>query len=353
MHLAHPQKEQYNPTMEKISIEIPVEILAAAQTSPEELKRSLALAWYRQGKISLTQAATLATLPPEEISALPETHFDLDEFLDWASHDLKTPLNAVIGFSKVVLKGIDGPVNETQATDLASVHANGQKMLTYMNHLVDAARLNRGDITLKSEEVEIATLVEEALARWNTQNPAKQAFFLSLVAPASPKILADPPRMRQLLNDLFNFAALHLENEGRLTLEMEASGPGWLVFQLRAIGLKSRAVPKVDTELAAFVARGLIGLHGGRVDLFVARRSRRRAGAFFSANALTSGDCQKKLGDFGLQHLLTLEQTALISHGLKDPLPARIPQNFSASGRPLRFFCLGRTGARPTANLFL
>ncbi|NCP86561.1 hypothetical protein GW781_07745 [bacterium] len=253
--------------MEKISIEIPVEILAAAQTSPEELKRSLALAWYRQGKISLTQAATLATLPPEEISALPETHFDLDEFLDWASHDLKTPLNAVIGFSKVVLKGIDGPVNETQATDLASVHANGQKMLTYMNHLVDAARLNRGDITLKSEEVEIATLVEEALARWNTQNPAKQAFFLSLVAPASPKILADPPRMRQLLNDLFNFAALHLENEGRLTLEMEASGPGWLVFQLRAIGLKSRAVPKVDTELAAFVARGLIGLHGGRVDL--------------------------------------------------------------------------------------
>ncbi|GAB4481165.1 MAG: hypothetical protein OHK0031_02830 [Anaerolineales bacterium] len=252
--------------METISIEIPAEILAAAQSSPEEVKRSLALNWYRQGKISLAQAAALSALPPEKISALPEAHFDLDEFLNWASHDLKTPLNAVIGFSKVVLKGIDGPINEIQATDLSSVHANGQKMLVYLNHLVDAARLNRGDITLKLEEIEIAPLMEESLARWQAQNPGKETFFLSLLAPESPRVLADPPRLRQALNDLLTFGALHLENEGRLTLEMEASEPGWLNFQLRASGLKNRAIPKVESELAAFVARGLLTLHGGRLE---------------------------------------------------------------------------------------
>lgn len=252
--------------MESISIEIPAEILAAAQTSPEEIKRSLALNWYRQGKISLAQAATLSGLPPEKIPSLPAAHFDLDEFLNWASHDLKTPLNAVIGFSKVVLKGIDGPINEIQSTDLASVHANGQKMLVYLNHLVDAARLNRGDLTLKLEEVEIAPLVEESLARWQAQNPGKETFFLSLVAPESPRILAEAPRLRQALSDLLTFAALHLENEGRLTLEMESAQPGWLTFQLRASGLKSRAVPRVDSELAAFVARGLLALHNGRLE---------------------------------------------------------------------------------------
>lgn len=252
--------------MENISIEIPAEILAAAQTTPEELKRSLGLRWYRQGKLSLAQAAALTALPPEKISSLPEALLGLDEFLDWASHDLKTPLNAVIGFSKVVLKGIDGPINEIQATDLGSVHANGQKMLTYMNHLVDAARLNRGSISLKLEEVEIAALAEETLARWQTQNPGKETFFLSLVAPENPRVLADAPRLRQALNDLLNFAALHLEKEGRLTLEMESREPGWLAFQLRATGLKSRAIPKVDSELAAFVARGLLTLHGGRLE---------------------------------------------------------------------------------------
>jgi len=252
--------------METISIDFPAEILAALQTDPLELKRDLALTWYRQGKISQAQAAAFSGLPAESFTATPAERLDLDEFLDWASHDLKSPLNAVIGFSKVVMKGIDGPVNETQAADLASVHGNGQRMLTYISGLVDVARLNRGDIHLKTEALDITALTEEILPRWKAQNPGKEAFFLALTAPQTPMVQGEASRLRQMLSGFLTFAALHLEAEGRLTLEMEASDGG-VVFSLRAVGLKAKGIPQVDTQLASFVSAGLLRLHGGRLEL--------------------------------------------------------------------------------------
>src|SRR5215216_1435298 len=99
--------------MDKTLLEIPTELLQAAKLTPEEAKTELAIRLYQQHKLSDQQAADLAG-DRKAIETLfwknGETgHFDMDDFLDWASHDLKTPLNAVIGFTRVIIKGIDGP----------------------------------------------------------------------------------------------------------------------------------------------------------------------------------------------------------------------------------------------------
>ena len=110
--------------MDKAILEIPVELLEAAKITPEEAKTELAIRLYQQHKLNEEQARELAGDPKviEELAwgSRATGRIDLDQFLSWASHDLKSPLNTIIGFTRVVIKGIDGPVNEAQAADLTT-----------------------------------------------------------------------------------------------------------------------------------------------------------------------------------------------------------------------------------------
>jgi signal transduction histidine kinase len=251
--------------MDKTLLEIPTELLQAAKITPEEAKTELAIRLYQLHKLNDKQAAELAG-DPQAIEALAwinrETgHFELDEFLDWASHDLKTPLNAVIGFTKLVIKGIDGPINETQTTDLTTAFNGGQRMLSLLSYLVDIARINNG-VTLSRSEQNLAAFITETFERWKTQNPTKP--LTHDIQIASPTFSLDPQQMRLIINHLLTFAAIRV-TEGTVSLSAHANDQG-LNVSIQSTGKKAVDKSEMDSAMLGFITSALIKLHGGKMN---------------------------------------------------------------------------------------
>jgi K+-sensing histidine kinase KdpD len=252
--------------MDKTIIEIPTELLQAAKLTPEEAKTQLAIRLYQLHKLNDEQAAAMAG-DPKVIEALAwknqETgRLNLDDFLSWASHDLKTPLNAVIGFTKVVIKGIDGPVNDIQSADLTTAFNGGQRMLTLVNNLVEIARLNNGQVTLSTKECNLADLLEEAVDRWKTQNltvPLDMSVIIN-----EPMFTVDSNLLRNVIINLLNYAAMRV-TEGALSLSANDDNQG-VKIEIQSAGKKSRDKSEMDSAMLGFITSSLIKLHGGKAD---------------------------------------------------------------------------------------
>ena len=87
------------------------------------------------------------------------------QFLANMSHELRTPLNSIIGFSRVIMKGIDGPVSELQAQDLTAIHNSGQHLLKLINDVLDISKIEAGKMELSFDEnTNIADLVISAMS---------------------------------------------------------------------------------------------------------------------------------------------------------------------------------------------
>lgn len=249
--------------MDKTLLEIPTELLQAAKLTPEEARTELAIRLYQLHKLNEQQAAELAGDPQAVATQVWNSqsagHFDLNEFLDWASHDLKTPLNAVIGFTKLVIKGIDGPINETQNTDLTTAYNSGQRMLTLISQLVEVARLNTGNLSFVRAETNLSSLLMETAERWKVQNPTK--LLTTDLQLTSPTFNVDAQQVRQIILYLLSFAALRIST-GTVALSVTETAQA-VSMTIQSTGTKATDKAEMDSAMLSFIIAGLIKLHEG------------------------------------------------------------------------------------------
>lgn len=254
--------------MDSPSVEIPAEILEAAHLSAKDVKGELAIQLYQQARITLEQAHTLAADSNVFKEWLErkgwEGHIQMDEFISEAAHDLKSPMNAITGFTKVVLKGIDGPVNETQVTDLTTAFNAGQRMLGLLNNLIDMARLNIGEITIEKNLGDLVVVVTDACNRWKSQNPAK--ILETEIQINEPGIMLDSARIRQAIVGLLNYAGNHVADGGKIVLRAQDDDKLFKI-QIESTGEKPRDKFEMDLNMFSFICRGLIKRHDGQLDL--------------------------------------------------------------------------------------
>jgi signal transduction histidine kinase len=140
------------------------------------------------------------------------------DYLMGLRHEFRTPLNAVLGFSDVLLSGIDGEINDSQREDLEIVRASGIRLRILLDSALDLSELAEGDLRLNTERIDLRELVGrvtvEAGQLWSNKRAAQCTLPDHPVA-----VEADEARLRRSILVLADFlAAEHRNAEIKLAL---------------------------------------------------------------------------------------------------------------------------------------
>lgn len=138
-------------------------------------------------------------------------------FLANMSHELRTPLTNIIGFSRLMLKGIDGPLVEQQRSDIKIIYHNSQHLLGLINDLLDISHIEAGLMELEFREVDLADLIRSVMATASALVRDKDTELRQEIDPHLPKVRADAARVRQVLLRLMANAA-KFTNHGTITV---------------------------------------------------------------------------------------------------------------------------------------
>ncbi|MBZ0286380.1 MAG: GAF domain-containing protein, partial [Anaerolineae bacterium] len=141
------------------------------------------------------------------------------DFLANMSHELRTPLNSIIGFSRVILKGIDGPLTEMQEQDLSTIYNSGTHLLGLINDILDQAKINSGKMDLHLDYFDVKPVVEGVRSIGIGLVKDKPIDLRLDVASGMPKAYGDEFRTRQVLLNLVSNASKFTQ-QGSVTIQV-------------------------------------------------------------------------------------------------------------------------------------
>ncbi|MEK6213387.1 MAG: GAF domain-containing protein, partial [Vibrio fluvialis] len=145
------------------------------------------------------------------------------EFLANMSHELRTPLNSIIGYTDVLLQGIDGELDDEIVTDVQAIHENGQNLLSIINDILDLAKIEAGRLILELSDVDIIKVLHDAKTRAAGLLGEKPVSVNIETDSDMPPFEADRIRLTQILNNLVS-NAVKFTTEGEINLRASHSG---------------------------------------------------------------------------------------------------------------------------------
>ena len=203
------------------------------------------------------------------------------EFLARISHDIRTPMNGVLGMAELLL---DTPLSDRQRDYAQTIRSAGNELLGLLGQILDVSRLESGMIELDSDVFDYPALLDDCLDIFRNQAGQRGIELISLIKPEVPQWLgSDQARIRQILLSLLEHAFKHTRGGevfllselqtgaqgSRLCLSVQDSGPALGHAELKELlsaelhGEDFLSSNKLSGHLTLVITRHLIRLMGG------------------------------------------------------------------------------------------
>ena len=206
-------------------------------------------------------------------------------FLAAMSHELKTPLNAVLGFSEIIRDQLLGPIeNQAYLEYAGDIHSSGTRLLSVINDVLDVSRLEGGLLTINAQPQSAADLADSAIALARAVTCDQRHIEIDM-----PQDLAalhvDPRRLAQALGNLLANALKFTPESGRVRISArpQVDGSLHLAVEDTGIGMAQETIVQAlepfrqldgslarrfeGTGLGLSIAKALAELHGGSLTV--------------------------------------------------------------------------------------
>ena len=229
----------------------------------------------QNARLYVEQSATVTQL--RELDRLKSS------FLANMSHELRTPLNSILGFTDVMLEGLDGDLTDYMDNDLRLIQKNGQHLLHLINDVLDMAKIESGRMNLHPETFKLHSVLDEVTSITSTLASEKNlSLFIDENSDQEIEVYADNTRLRQVVINLVN-NSIKFTEKGKIILSASPMEGARVLISVKDTGIgippdKLEAIfqefTQVDTSttrkaggtgLGLPISRRLVEMHGGRL----------------------------------------------------------------------------------------
>jgi signal transduction histidine kinase/DNA-binding response OmpR family regulator len=168
-----------------------------------------------------------------------------DEFLACITHELKSPLTAIVGLSNLLNEKSIGELNSRQQRYVHQIYQSGRQLMNLVNDLLDLARLETGQLQIHPEVVDLKPVCDRAYEEAKQQTPHSEAEYTLKLESGLTSMVADEARLRQMLVHLLSNARKFTAEGGEIGLEV-SQWEGWIAFTVWDTGI---GIPEASQHL--------------------------------------------------------------------------------------------------------
>jgi PAS domain S-box-containing protein len=219
-----------------------------------------------------------------DVTARVESDRMKDQFLSILSHELRTPINAIMGFGSILEDELEGPLSPTQHDYVSKIMHGAETLMALVSDLLDMSRIQAGKFTLDPRPIRLPEVMDEVVAYLEAL-AAQKALDIELVAdPELPLMVADEQRVAQVVTNLLSNAIKFTPEGGRITLRAcLADGRVRCEVQDTGIGIAPNDIPRLfqrftqldssytrkvgGTGLGLSISKALVEAHGGEIGV--------------------------------------------------------------------------------------
>ena len=251
------------------------------------------LSWRQQDKLRKEQEAERKLHSQQLAEALQAAQIASESkttFLSNMSHDIRTPMNAVLGFTALLSKDAENPAKVREYTQ--KIMASGQHLLSLINDILDVSKIESGKVVLNLEEFSLNDVISSVDAIIQPMAKArKQDFHLEATGIRHERLIGDETRINQILINLLSNAVKYTPEGGHIRfrimelkqrssqyehirMEVEDDGYGMTPEYLETIfdaftRAENSTTNKVQgTGLGMAITKSIVELMGGTIEVF-------------------------------------------------------------------------------------